>query len=221
MNELEEIAKQIDNSPSKGNCMDGKTDRIINYEKEENIIKILSDLKHRIFPRPFERLAVKGEDLIGVEIGVYKAEHAESLLRSLLIKKIFLIDPYDLYSQYNEGKRHYGIDQTPLDLAEKEAMERLKKYSDKIVWIKSMSSDCLNEIPEELDFVYIDGNHQRPFIDEDINYYYPKLKRGGILGGHDYYNGFCNEHDGVVQAVTEFVIKNNLQLFVELPDWWC
>ena len=77
-----------------------------------------------------------------------------------------------------------------------------------------------HELPEQGKLT----NHEQKIINkfgEDINNYYPKLKRGGILGGHDYYNGFCNEHDGVVQAVTEFVIKNNLQLFVELPDWWC
>jgi hypothetical protein len=35
---------------------------------EETIIKLLGDLKHRIFPRPFERLAVAGTGLVGVEI---------------------------------------------------------------------------------------------------------------------------------------------------------
>jgi len=189
-------------------------------KREQRIISLLSDLKHRIFPRPFERLAVKGKELTGAEIGVYKAEHVKSLLETLSIKKLFLIDPYEMYSQYEEGKRHYGVDQSPLQSAEKEARERLKKYSDKIVWIKSKSSDCLNEICKEMDFVYIDGNHQRPFIDEDIDNYYPKLKKGGVLGGHDMYNGFCEEHNGVVQAVSEFSVKNNLQLYIELPDWW-
>ena len=51
--------------------------------KEEKIIETLSNLKHRIFPRPFERLGVKGENLIGAEIGVYKGEHAESLLERI------------------------------------------------------------------------------------------------------------------------------------------
>jgi len=32
------------------------------------------------------------------------------------------------------------------------------------------------------------------------------------------YNGFCFEHNGVIRAVTEFVVKNKLQLHVELPD---
>jgi hypothetical protein len=47
-----------------------------------------------------------------------------------------------------------------------------------------------------------------------------RLSNGGVIGGHDYYNGFQREHDGVVKAVTSFVVKNDLQLRVELPDWW-
>ena len=83
-----------------------------------------------------------------------------------------------------------------------------------------MSIPIPKNIPDNLDFVYIDGNHQYEFVAKDIKTYYPKLKKGGVLGGHDMYNGFCSEHNGVVQAVAEFAIKNNLQLCVELPDWW-
>ena len=74
--------------------------------------------------------------------------------------------------------------------------------------------------PDGLDFVYIDGNHAEPFVREDITNYYTKVRPGGILGGHDFYNGFCREHDGVVKAVTEFVTRSSLPLQVELPDWW-
>jgi len=189
-------------------------------DNEKNIINQLSDLKHRIFPRPFERLGVKGDELIGVEIGVYKGEHAESLLTNLSIKKLYLIDPYSLYEEYEEGKNHYDVDQDSLEIAEKEALEKLKKYSDNIVLVRKKASEVLNEIPNELDFVYIDGNHQYKFIKEDINNYYSKLKDGGVIGGHDMYNGFCFEHNGVIQAVMEFVLEKKLQLYIELPDWW-
>lgn len=45
---------------------------------ESEIVDLLSDIKHRIFPRPFERLSVLRErkDLVGVEIGVAGGEHA-------------------------------------------------------------------------------------------------------------------------------------------------
>lgn len=187
---------------------------------EGKIINMLSDIKHRIFPRPFERLAISGKNLIGVEIGVYKAEHAVSLLTHLDIKHLYLVDPYELYDEYEEGQAHYGVDQDPLHIAQEEASKRLSQYIGKVSWIFKKSLDALNEIPDELDFVYIDGNHDENFVREDILFYYPKIKPGGVIGGHDFYNGFCREHDGVVRAVTQFTVRNNLTLQVELPDWW-
>ena len=101
---------------------------------EIDIIDILSDLKHRVFPRPFERLGIPRDkkSLVGVEIGVAGGEHALSLLRTLDIQKLYLIDPYELYDDYSEGKLHYGIDQLPLSETETKARQLLFEYKDKI-----------------------------------------------------------------------------------------
>lgn len=192
----------------------------IKMMNETEIINLLSDLKHRIFPRPFERLAIFGQNLTGVEIGVYKAFHAESLLKRLNLSRLYLVDPYDLYSTYEEGHRHYGVDQDPLVIAKKEAQQRLAQYADRIHWVNQLSLAAANAIPDGLDFVYIDGNHAEDFIRQDIASYYPKIRPGGVIGGHDFYNGYCREHDGVVKAVIEFAAQNQLELQVELPDWW-
>ena len=40
---------------------------------------------------------------------------------------------------------------------------------------------------ESLDFVFIDGSHEYEDIKKDIVAWLPKVKRGGILAGHDYY----------------------------------
>jgi len=187
-------------------------------EPNQSIVNQLSDLKHRVFPRPFERLAVQGG--IGCEIGVYKGDHTLSLFKNLSLTKLYLIDPYSMYDEYTEGHLHYGVDQKPLSEAQLEAIEKLKAYQDKIVWINKLSCDAYREIKESLDFVYIDGNHAYDFVKSDIDNFYPLIKSKGVLGGHDFYNGFCREHDGVVQAVSEFSVHNKLTLQVELPDWW-
>jgi len=189
---------------------------------EKEIIDVLSDLKHRIFPRPFERIykSTAKQNLVGVEIGVAGGEHSLSLLRSLNIKKLYCIDPYSLYENYDEGKMHYGVDQENLDITEKHAHNILSEYQTKLVWIRKISSSAILDIGEELDFVYIDGNHAEEYVREDIKNYYPLIKKGGVIGGHDYYNGYQYEHDGVIKAVTEFATKNCLNLKIELPDWW-
>lgn len=37
-----------------------------------------------------------------------------------------------------------------------------------------------------LDFVFIDANHHYEFVKKDIEAWFPKVKTGGYIGGHDY-----------------------------------
>ena len=143
--------------------------------EEKEIIRRFSEIRQRIFPRAFERLGVKGDNLVGAEIGVYKGAHAESLLENLSMKKLYLIDSYCIYDEFDEGKKHYGVDEDTLHVAEREAKERLKRFSDKVIHVRKKSSEALEDIPGELDFVYVDGNHQYEFVREDIENYYPKI----------------------------------------------
>ena len=161
-----------------------------------------------------------GEGLIGVEIGVAGGEHALSLFETLEIKKLYLVDPYDLYDEYEEGRSHYGIDQLSLSQTEIICRNNLKKFENRLVWIKKLSSEAVSDISEKVDFVYIDGNHQEEFVVKDIENYIRLLNNSGVIGGHDYYNGFQREHDGVVRAVTNFMKHSKFQLRVEMPDWW-
>jgi hypothetical protein len=55
---------------------------------------------------------------------------------------------------------------------------------------------------ESIDFVFIDANHTYEFVSKDIAAFLPKMKKGGIMAGHD----FNGAHPGVVQAVIEAFI---------------
>jgi Methyltransferase domain len=56
---------------------------------------------------------------------------------------------------------------------------------------------------QSLDFVFIDGGHSYESIKADITAWLPKVKKGGILAGHDY-----PDWAGVVKAVHEFFGEN-------------
>jgi hypothetical protein len=53
---------------------------------------------------------------------------------------------------------------------------------------------------ESLDVVFIDAGHSYEEVKEDILAWFPKVKRGGYIAGHDY--SWC---DGVKQAVDEII----------------
>jgi predicted O-methyltransferase YrrM len=159
-----------------------------------------------------EKFSELGKDLVGVEIGTCTGYNAKTILKRVDIKKLYLVDPYTDYEELTDNNPN-------LSKSEKDAQNLLKKYSDKIIWVKKLSMDAVNDIPNELDFVYIDGNHRYEYVKKDMELYFPKLKKGGILAGHDIENATCPEHDGLVTAVIEFALKNGLQLYIRAPDW--
>ena len=62
------------------------------------------------------------------------------------------------------------------------------------------------------DFLYIDGNHRYEAVKSDLINYYPRVKKGGIISGHDY------EFEGtpdVKKAVDEFFKKPPLKKYAD------
>ena len=149
------------------------------------------------------------KSLVGVEVGVFGGGHAIDMLHHLPIKKLYLVDPYMDYDDYPELK---GLGEHTM----KDAQKRLKSFKDKTVWVRKTSEDAVSYISDDLDFVYIDANHRYSFVKQDIECWYPKIREGGILGGHD----FGTAHKGVSDAVLEFVYKMGLDLLCGGNDWW-
>jgi len=58
----------------------------------------------------------------------------------------------------------------------------------------------------EVDLAYIDADHRYPAVVADIAAWWPVVKSGGFLAGHD----FCLGSPGVIRAVTEFAIREKL-----------
>jgi len=62
---------------------------------------------------------------------------------------------------------------------------------------------------ETLDFVFIDASHVYDEVTKDINCWYPKIKKGGIIAGHDFTPRF-DVPDAVQDFFgTNFYLKGN------------
>ena len=57
---------------------------------------------------------------------------------------------------------------------------------------------------KSIDFAFIDADHDYENVKADLIAWWPKIKPGGILAGHDYCSGWA----GVSQAVDEFVLRS-------------
>lgn len=72
---------------------------------------------------------------------------------------------------------------------------------------------------ESLDVVFIDASHSYQDVYNDIFHWYPKVKKGGIISGHDYVPGHLVSEVGVVKAVNEFFLGKNLEIGQANRSW--
>jgi len=152
----------------------------------------------------------KKKSLIDIEIGVLRGANAYSIMQHLDIKQLYLVDPYIIY---DDGTNYYPNRSKDLEIAKR----TLKIFKNKIKFIFQLSEDAHKEfLPNTVDFVYIDGNHLYDWVKKDIEFYYPLVKKGGFIGGHD----FRADCEGLCRAVLEFVDKNKLTLHGYKTDWW-
>lgn len=66
-------------------------------------------------------------------------------------------------------------------------------------FIKMMGEGYIT-IPAKFDFVFLDGGHTYENVSAEIKGFLPIMRKGAIIGGHDYAN---NDWPGVKQAVDE------------------
>jgi len=117
----------------------------------------------------------------GVEIGVEQGQYSRVLCKSNSGLKLYSVDPWKVYDGFMDPRTQEQLDTLYLD-----AVKRLSPYTAKIMRMTSVEA-ARKFTDNSLDFVYIDGNHTLPFVIQDLVAWYPKIKPGGIISGHDYY----------------------------------
>lgn len=87
-------------------------------------------------------------------------------------------------------------DKSPFDIFE-DNLKSVKEYINPIKGDSKILHKNYNN--DSLDFVFIDGGHDYDTVKRDIINWYPKLKKNGFIGGHDY-----AVYESVRNAVDEF-----------------
>lgn len=157
---------------------------------------------------------------IGCEIGIHTGDTTINLLKKLPSIEIYhAIDPWKSYVKY-DGKEyrkpgHRKI--TTWDDAYNFFIKRTQPYKNKLRIYKMKSTEAVNKIENEsLDWIFIDANHEYEYIKENLEIWIPKVKKNGIVSGHDY----GGKWTGIKQAVDEYV-SNKIKLNIEeCYIWW-
>lgn len=148
------------------------------------------------------------QDAIIAEIGVWFGNHADSIRQRCHPRELWLIDPWTVYpgglsdsqTDYDNGYAHVCVRFPAQFILKMSSLEAAKKF------------------PEQyFDVVYIDGCHAYESVLADCEAYYPLVKVGGLLCGHDYVEA---KHLGVVPAVTKYREIHNLSLHYVTTHGW-
>ena len=135
-----------------------------------------------------------------IELGVQWGEHAKLIFDELRPSSLYLLD------SWQSGVEH-GT--TENDEYYEELFNRTKETFSNYNNVKLIRDRTdvahLKFYDKYFDFIYVDADHEYSAIKKDLNNWMPKLKRGGIIAGHD----FDDRRPGVIRAVNEFVENNS------------
>lgn len=114
---------------------------------------------------------------IGAEVGVSKGRFSKHLCIFCPKLKLYSIDAWEFNGETKEGMEELF----------QNAKSRLSSLNCQIVRDWSMNT-VKRFADKSLDFVYIDAAHDYDHVYEDIREWSKKVKKGGIVAGHDYIN---------------------------------
>jgi hypothetical protein len=155
-----------------------------------------------------------------VEVGTHQGVFASEFMRRFR-GTISLVDPWEgftegfdtYYPASDESSRSRDYD---MHLAMVAMDQFYGRYS---VFRMTSEEAVTNFADESVGIVYIDALHEYEDVKKDIELWYPKVQRGGIISGHD----FDAELPGVVRAVEEFRKSSGLRIYLTdggMSSWW-
>ena len=159
---------------------------------------------------------------LGVEVGVARGDYSEEVLRRWN-GILYLVDAWKHLEQYRDtANGDDGVHE-----ANYQSVKQKFAGNENVVLVRKLSLEAAQDFADgSLDWVYIDANHSYEAVKADLAAWYPKVRNGGTISGHDYFittDDSLRGDYGVKKAVDEFA--SNLRLNVsstaeQYPSWW-
>lgn len=162
------------------------------------------------------------KNAIGVEVGSWMGEYAESILKITNPEKLYLVDPWTAH------KSNYTYKDSMWEIKTQEEMDEkyegvLRRFNDRpeVKVIRKTSVEAAKDFEDDsIDFVYIDGDHSYESVVQDFDAWFPKVKVGGKIFGDDYHISSDWKH-GVIDAVHKNIYDKCLKLVAVYKNQYC
>ena len=150
------------------------------------------------------------------ELGVYKGKFARYINQYFPHRKLFLFDTFEGFNETDihiEQKESFSMGEQ--DFTDTSVTEVLKRMPHPLQCVvkKGFFPETAEGVEEEFVFVSIDADLYSPIL-SGLNFFYPRLKKGGYIFVHDYNN---DGYKGAKQAVEEYCKAHDVRC-TPLPD---
>jgi len=148
---------------------------------------------------------------VAAEIGVFKGGFSQKILEAAAPAKLHLIDPWPEQVSsggvVGKGDELYG-----------QVLARFHHRIDagQVAVHRTTSTEAAKEFPDgQFDWVFLDANHGYEGMKQDLEAYYPKVRPGGYITGHDFTDA---KGYGVIRAVRDLIDARPVHLVALSTD---
>ena len=150
-----------------------------------------------------------------VEVGVWKGDFSKQIWNISNPSLLVLVDSWKFDEKIRgcapqvDGEE--PLNQNFFDQAKKDTYNKFENIKNvHILELNSLDASS-NYKDNFFDYIYIDAEHSYEAVINDLNVWYPKLKKNGILFGDDYYWREEDDTLSLHKAYQEFIIKKNIK----------
>lgn len=150
------------------------------------------------------------------ELGVYKGKFARYINGYFPNRKLYLFDTFEGFHEkdvQSEIQQNFSAGNQDFSDTSVQAVLTIMPHPAQCVVRKGFFPDTAKGLEEQFVFVSLDADLYDPIL-EGLNYFYPRLQKGGYIFIHDYNNDL---YKGARKAVDEFCDSNGLSA-IPLPD---
>lgn len=156
------------------------------------------------------------KELIGAEIGVWQGKTSCRLLAARAKLKLIMVDPWIApkkdSSYYKSGDDNARKSKEQHNKDYRTTMKKIAFARNRAQVFKMTSQKAAELVKDNsLDFVFVDGDHSYEGVKLDCILWMPKIRKGGIICGHDYNH---ERLPGVSKAVNELFNPKEIKLDV-------
>jgi len=160
-----------------------------------------------VFPTRADLYTVLPKNAIGAELGVRFGENAKILRRVASPKLLHLIDIWDGPTAWEQVNNRFA-DRPRFKIHRATTRRASREFG-----------------TEYFDWIYVDADHRYVAVLDDLRTYHSKVKKGGLVLGHDFFNHTgvqdgVSDGMGVIRAVLECVADGLYEFMYLTKERW-